>query len=57
MKYTRAEYINALMWLFGITKTQATKEVRESIKNSDFGRINEAVNTFNSNARKSFYND
>jgi hypothetical protein len=57
MKYTRTEYINALMWTFGMTKTQAAKEVKEAIKNSDFGRIDEAVNAFNSNARKSFYND
>lgn len=57
MKYTRTEYINALMWTFGMTKTQATKEVREAIKNSDFSRINEVASGFTQNARKAFYND
>lgn len=57
MKYTRTEYINALMWTFGMTKTQATKQVREAIKNSDFSRINEVASGFTQNARKAFYND
>ena len=40
LRYTKSEYVNAMVWSYGMTKTEATKEVKKAISNGLYGLIN-----------------
>ena len=51
--YTKNEAIKALSWYFGLTKTEARKQ----LKVWEPARVALIVETFKNNARRAFYAD
>lgn len=54
MKYSRSEYIAAVMWHEGISRKEAAKEVKRAIKNRVFGILNNMVYSFRNNHRLAY---
>ena len=54
MKYTKHEYITALMWNYGFTKREAERCYKDHINKDN---LNECVSGFKRNAKEVFYND
>lgn len=54
MKYSRSEYIVAVMWYEGISRKEAAQEVKRAIKNKIFGILNNMVYSFRNNQRLAY---
>lgn len=52
-RYTKKEYINAVVWLFGFTK----KAAADYIKNAGTSTLNEIVAAFYDNAKRCMFTD
>lgn len=51
----KEKYINAIIWMFGFTKKQATKFYTDNKNNTEL--LNTILTGHNNNAKKTFYND
>lgn len=53
------KYIEAVQWMFGMNKKEAEKYIRNCKKNGEGGkqRLDIILDSFDGNARKSFYED
>ncbi len=51
----RERYINAITWMFGFTKKQATKYYNANKRNLDL--LNTILTGYDIGAKKTFYND
>ena len=53
------KYINAVQWMFGMSKKEAEKYIRNCKKNGEGGEqiLDTILDSFEDNARKSFYED
>lgn len=53
-RYNRSIYIDAMMWSYGMTKTEAKEQVKTAIKNGLYGLLNAIADGFMNNARLAF---
>lgn len=53
------KYIEAVQWMYGMSKREAEKYIRNCKKNGEGGkqRLDIILDSFGDNARKSFYED
>lgn len=56
-RYNRSIYIDALMWSYGMTKTEAKEQVKTAINNGLYGLLNAIADGFMNNARLAFNQD
>ena len=53
----KKDFIIAYTWMYGSTKKQAEGVYHRAMEIADYGYVNEIINCFKGNAKKSFYND
>lgn len=56
-KYAKSTYIDAIMWSYGFTKTNAEKYLHKYKAENNMNTLNLLVEGFKRNAQKSFYED
>lgn len=56
-RYNRSIYIDAMMWSYGMTKTEAKEQVKTAINNGLYGLLNAIADGFMNNARLAFNQD
>lgn len=56
-RYNRSIYIDAMMWSYGMTKTEAKEQVKTAINNRLYGVLNAIADGFMNNARLAFNQD
>ena len=56
-RYNRSIYITAMMWSYGMTKTEAKEQVKTAINNGLYGLLNAIADGFMNNARLAFNQD
>lgn len=56
-RYNRSIYIDAMVWSYGMTRTEATKEVKTAIKDGLYGVLNAVADGFMNNAMLAFNQD
>ena len=54
---TNNKYITAVKWAYGFNNTEAKNFIREAKENNNAELLEELVNEYNENAKKSFWND
>lgn len=57
MKYSKNEYITAIMWHYGFPKGKAINYYRKYVSEGNITALNLLVQGFKSNAKSAFYND
>lgn len=50
-------YIDAIMWYFGFTKSQAEQYYKNLINNNELSTLDEIVRGYQNQMRLAFYND
>lgn len=50
-------YIDAIMWFFGMNKTQATQYYKELLANGETYRLEEILRGYQNQCKLAFYND
>ena len=53
-RYSKSEYIAAVMWYEGISRKEAAQKVKRAIKNNIFGILNNMVYSFRNNQRLAY---
>lgn len=56
-RYNRSIYIDAMVWSYGMTKTEAKEQVKTAINNGLYGLLNAIADGFMNNARLAFNQD
>lgn len=56
-RYNKSIYIDAMMWSYGMTKTEAKEQVKTAINNGLYGILNAIADGFMNNARLAFNQD